>query len=128
MIKIEVTGNSIGEVADKLLAIGSSLRANKGALLNSAAHPVAINPIMPEVADISPEALEEVEIEVAEPVPAPQPAPEPKPTPAPAPAPAPPPFAVIPFTPPSFVPTNKFVAREESIKDEADPVPAAVVG
>ncbi len=27
MIKIEVTGTSIGEVADKLLAIGSSLRA-----------------------------------------------------------------------------------------------------
>ena len=28
MIKIEVTGNSIPEVADKLLAIGASLRAS----------------------------------------------------------------------------------------------------
>jgi hypothetical protein len=27
MIKIEVTGNSLGEVADKLLAVGASLRA-----------------------------------------------------------------------------------------------------
>jgi len=30
MIKIEVTGNSIGEVADKLLAIGASLRNSTG--------------------------------------------------------------------------------------------------
>jgi hypothetical protein len=35
MIKIEVTGNSIPEVADKLLAIGASLRAN-GALVEVA--------------------------------------------------------------------------------------------
>lgn len=38
-IKIEVTGGSIGEVADKLLAIGRSLQ---GAA-------VAFNPVMPEI-------------------------------------------------------------------------------
>lgn len=38
-IKIEVTGGSIGEVADKLLAIGHSLQ---GAA-------VAFNPVMPEI-------------------------------------------------------------------------------
>ena len=38
-IKIEVTGDSIGEVADKLLAIGASLRGT------------GTSPIMPEVAE-----------------------------------------------------------------------------
>lgn len=37
MIHIEVTGQSIGEVADKLLAIGASLQGSR-------------NPVMPEVA------------------------------------------------------------------------------
>jgi flagellar biosynthesis GTPase FlhF len=37
MIKIEVTGNSIPEVADKLLAIGSSLRAQVLSDANTAA-------------------------------------------------------------------------------------------
>lgn len=84
MIKIEVTGNSIPEVADKLLAIGASLRstasnafddaarvalqakrdADKGAALFSAPTPVDSSVSVPE--DISPAALEEVEVEVAE--------------------------------------------------------------
>lgn len=84
MIKIEVTGNSIPEVADKLLAIGASLRstasnaaddaarvalqakrdAAKGAALFSAPIPVDSSVSVPE--DISPAALEEVEVEVAE--------------------------------------------------------------
>lgn len=100
MIKIEVTGNSIAEVADKLLAIGGSLRAtpatqridapfklnaimpelideivyvpdvvvgpaptDDGVALEAAAHPVAEQPHeLPE--DISPAAIETVEIEV----------------------------------------------------------------
>jgi hypothetical protein len=75
MIKIEVTGNSIPEVADKLLAIGASLRGNNGGLLNSAAHPVG-NVHVSEDADINPAALTVVEVEVAEaapvdPIPAP---------------------------------------------------------
>lgn len=88
MIKIEVTGNSIPEVADKLLAIGASLRSaainaaddaarealqakrnatNNGSPLNSAPHPVG-NVHVSEDADINPAALEvvEVEVEVAE--------------------------------------------------------------
>ena len=65
MIKIEVTGNSIGEVADKLLAIGASLRGSKGGLLNSAPHPVG-NVHVSEDADINPAALTVVEVEVAE--------------------------------------------------------------
>jgi hypothetical protein len=86
MIKIEVTGNSIPEVADKLLAIGASLRsaainaaddaarealqakrnaANNGSPLNSAPHPVG-NVHVSEDADINPAALTVVEVEVAE--------------------------------------------------------------
>lgn len=84
MIKIEVTGNSIPEVADKLLAIGASLRsaasnaaddaarvalqakrdADKGAALFAAPVPVDSSVSVPE--DISPAALEEVEVEVAD--------------------------------------------------------------
>lgn len=82
MIKIEVTGNSIPEVADKLLAIGASLRSTategwsapkhtvvgaevaKGAALFSAPIPVDSSVSVPE--DISPAALEEAEVEVAE--------------------------------------------------------------
>ena len=102
MIKIEVTGNSIPEVADKLLAIGASLRsaatnaaddaarealqakrnaASNGTPLNSAPHPVG-NVHVSEDADINSAALEvvEVEVEVAEaahvgPTPAPKSAP-----------------------------------------------------
>jgi hypothetical protein len=65
MIKIEVTGNSIPEVADKLLAIGASLRGSNGGLLNSAAHPVG-NVYVAKDADINSAALEVVEVEVAE--------------------------------------------------------------
>jgi len=100
MIKIEVTGNSIPEVADKLLAIGASLRsaainaaddaarealqakrnaADNGSPLNSAPHPVG-NVHVSEDADINPAALTVVEVEVAEaapvdPTPAPKSAP-----------------------------------------------------
>jgi hypothetical protein len=56
VIKIEVTGNSIGEVADKLLAIGRSLLisdnqriADKGA--REEARFKAVDPIMPELRD-----------------------------------------------------------------------------
>lgn len=97
-IRIEVTGTSIGEVADKLLAIGHSLQntainnadnaarealqaerkakaprkkaePDNGVALNAVAHPVNETPV-PE--DIAPEALEvvEVEVEVAEEAPA----------------------------------------------------------
>lgn len=75
MIKIEVTGNSIPEVADKLIAIGSSLIAEPEAIkadesiLRLAADlkaeldadlakrgllGAAVNPIMPEVAEAAP--------------------------------------------------------------------------
>jgi hypothetical protein len=85
MIKIEVTGNSIPEVADKLLALGASLRsaavnaaddaarealqakrnaANNGSPLNSAPHPVG-NAHVSEGADLNPAALDVVEVEVA---------------------------------------------------------------
>ena len=92
MIKIEVTGNSIPEVADKLLAIGHSLYSKTvvpianggtgaqtleeltgaktleelftGAALFAAPVPVDSSVSVPE--DISPAALEEVEVEVAD--------------------------------------------------------------
>lgn len=84
MIKIEVTGNSIPEVADKLLAIGASLRsaasnaaddaarvalqakrdADKGAALFSA--PVPVDGGVPVPEDVAAAVLEEVEVEVAE--------------------------------------------------------------
>lgn len=68
MIKIEVTGNSIPEVADKLLAIGRSLQQSNGVALFSAPIPVNSSVSVPE--DISPAALEEVEVEVADEAPA----------------------------------------------------------
>jgi hypothetical protein len=71
MIKIEVTGASIPEVADKLIAIGRSLQQSDGVALFSAPHPVNASVSAPE--DISPAALEEVEVEVAEEAPAPLP-------------------------------------------------------
>lgn len=55
MIKIEVTGSSIAEVADKLLAIGANLRGN--AIVEGARAAVnamkAMNPVMPEVAEMA---------------------------------------------------------------------------
>jgi hypothetical protein len=61
MIKIEVTGNSIAEVADKLLAIGSSLRATpaerkfgKVVELGMGYGAQSIDPVMPEVAEAAP--------------------------------------------------------------------------
>jgi hypothetical protein len=57
MIKIEVTGTSIGEVADKLLAIGASLRSTPAAF--QPAEPVKsitstkIDPVMPELREVA---------------------------------------------------------------------------
>lgn len=50
MIKIEVTGNSIGEVADKLLAIGGSLLGS-----GTPSEPIKVDPVMPEVAEMAAE-------------------------------------------------------------------------
>lgn len=72
MIKIEITGNSIAEVADKLLAIGSSLQTT----------PLPMSPVMPEVRDAAPApakakkaptAMKHVEPEAAEVAAAPEP-------------------------------------------------------
>jgi hypothetical protein len=57
MIKIEVTGNSIPEVADKLLAIGASLRSAPTAFqptepVNSIT-PSNIDPVMPELREVA---------------------------------------------------------------------------
>jgi hypothetical protein len=57
MIKIEVTGNSIPEVADKLLAIGASLRSAPTAFqptepVNSIT-PTKIDPVMPELREVA---------------------------------------------------------------------------
>jgi hypothetical protein len=88
MIKIEVTGNSIPEVADKLLAIGASLQGIKSTM------PHAWSDIKPD-ADI---ILEVAEAAPVDPTPAPKSAPlagasdsqptttEPSSTPAPAPS------------------------------------------
>lgn len=48
MIKIEVTGNSIGEVADKLLSIGASLLGS-----GTPSEPIKVDPVMPEVAEMA---------------------------------------------------------------------------
>ena len=48
MIKIEVTGNSIGEVADKLLSIGASLLGS-----GVPRQPIKVDPVMPEVAEMA---------------------------------------------------------------------------
>lgn len=50
MIRIEVTGHSIAEVSDKLLAIGNSLRASPTAVVEHT-HQEILNPIMPELTD-----------------------------------------------------------------------------
>ena len=54
MIKIEVTGNSIPEVADKLLAIGASLQ-NTITVYDTPARetPTNIDPIMPELREVA---------------------------------------------------------------------------
>jgi hypothetical protein len=66
MIKIEVTGNSIGEVADKLLAIGASLQ-NTITVYDTPARktPPKKAEVMPEVAEAAP----------VDPIPAPKSAP-----------------------------------------------------
>ena len=54
MIKIEVTGNSIPEVADKLLAIGASLQNNITVYDTPAREtPTNIDPIMPELREVA---------------------------------------------------------------------------
>jgi len=67
MIKIEVTGNSIPEVADKLLAIGASLRASAAA---DRPHGALKAEVMPEVvvvhSSIEDEPLEVVDLPVVE--------------------------------------------------------------
>ena len=50
MIKIEVTGNSIGEVADQLLSIGASLLGS-----GTPSEPIKVDPVMPEVAEMAAE-------------------------------------------------------------------------
>lgn len=62
MIKIEVTGSSIAEVADKLLALGANLRGS--------AAMQAISPIMPEVAEMAAAPEPVVDAGRAEPEPA----------------------------------------------------------
>ena len=54
MIKIEVTGNSIGEVADKLLAIGGSLR--NAAVTTAPQGKTKIDPVMPELREAAEKA------------------------------------------------------------------------
>jgi hypothetical protein len=76
VIKIEVTGNSIAEVADKLLALGTSLQTT----------PLPMNPVMPEVRDAAPapaKAKKAPAAKPAEPVTAAAPAPAPAPKPVP---------------------------------------------
>jgi hypothetical protein len=120
MIKIEVTGNSIGEVADKLLAIGASLRGSKGGLLNSAPHPVG-NVHVSEDADINPAALTVVEVEVAEAAPV-------DPTPAPKSAPVAEVSESQPTTTAAFsTPAPAASASELSFETDVTPVVLAVV-
>ena len=90
MIKIEVTGSSIVEVADKLLAIGSNLKGS--AIIEGARAAVsamqAVNPVMPEVAEAADKGVAlfsapqpTAEVEVAEQAPV-DPTPAPKSAPA----------------------------------------------
>lgn len=67
MIKIEITGNSIAEVADKLLAIGSSLQTTPAPLIVQGA------PAEAPKAKKAPTAMKHVEPEVAEVAAAPEP-------------------------------------------------------
>lgn len=67
MIKIEVTGNSIPEVADKLLAIGASLQSTI-ADTPSRKTKTKIDPVMPELREVA-------EAAPVDPTPAPKSAP-----------------------------------------------------
>lgn len=73
MIKIEVTGTSIGEVADKLLAIGASLRSTPATFQPSepvkSITPTKIDPVMPELREVA-------ETAPVDPTPAPKSAPD----------------------------------------------------
>lgn len=86
MIKIEVTGNSVAEVADKLLAIGASLRATPVATAVGAPSPLrgnaaavvgipADSAFQPEEIVYVPDVVVGPAPEVAEAAPAPEPAP-----------------------------------------------------
>jgi hypothetical protein len=106
MIKIEVTGNSIPEVADKLLAIGASLQGIKTTM------PHAWSDIKPD-ADI---ILEVAEAAPVDPTPAPKSAPiaeatESQPT----------------TTEPSSTPAPAASASELSFETDVTPVVLAVV-
>lgn len=106
MIKIEVTGNSIPEVADKLLAIGASLQGIKSTM------PHAWSDIKPD-ADI---ILEVAEAAAVDPTPAPKSAPvaevsESQPT----------------TTEPSSIPAPAASASELSFETDVTPVVLAVV-
>lgn len=82
-IKIEVTGASIPEVADKLLAIGRSLLPQPAVFEQEYKHTeitLPMDPVMPEVAAMEPadevvEYVEVAETEQADPTPAPKSAP-----------------------------------------------------
>jgi hypothetical protein len=107
MIKIEVTGNSIPEVADKLLAIGASLRASTAVLpiANGGTGAQTIEEVM-EVAEAAP----------VDPTPAPKSAPsaevsESQPT----------------TTEPSSTPALAGSASELSFETDVTPVVLAVV-
>jgi len=70
MYKIEITADTLAELAGKAMSLAAKLNtgtATKGSLLNSVAHPIG-DVHVSEDADISPAALEtvEVEVEVAE--------------------------------------------------------------
>jgi hypothetical protein len=110
MIKIEVTGNSIPEVADKLLAIGASLRGNTTTMpvvdASKAAADAAVGDIVREVAEAAP----------VDPTPAPKSAPvaevsESQPT----------------TTEPSSTPAPAASASELSFETDVTPVVLAVV-
>jgi len=70
MIKIEVTGNSIPEVADKLLAIGASLRASAAADTPARKTPPKTEEVMPELvvvhSSIEDEPIEVIDLPVAD--------------------------------------------------------------
>jgi hypothetical protein len=107
MIKIEVTGNSIPEVADKLLAIGASLRASTAVL------PIANGGTGAQTLE---EVMEVAEVAPVDPTPAPKSAPvaevsESQPT----------------TTEPSSTPAPAASASELSFETDVTPVVLAVV-
>jgi hypothetical protein len=107
MIKIEVTGNSIPEVADKLLAIGASLRASTAVL------PIANGGTGAQTLE---EVMEVAEAAPVDPIPAPKSAPvaevsESQPT----------------TTEPSSTPAPAASASELSFETDVTPVVLAVV-